>query len=155
MSGWPISLALGQGGPVSFLLDGLGALLSQGIPVMTLNAARTLAPYFLSGYAGRDFPALSATADDVFGIDLSAALDKGDTLIPSTLATLFFPVDAPVSGYQAALDGPPALIGTVAAQAIGQPPAGRYLLGFTCATAAGRKVELHSFFTALGIPDAA
>ncbi len=155
MPGWPISLGLGPAGPASFLREGLGALLSQGNPVITLNAARTLKPYFLSGYAGRDFPALSAVADDVFGIDLSAALDNADTLDPATLETLFFPVDAPVTGYQSALDGAPALIGTVAAQAIGQPPAGRYLLGFTCGTAAGRRIQLHSFFTALGIPDAA
>jgi hypothetical protein len=155
MSGWPITIGLGAGGPLSFLECGLTAQSQSGATTMTLSAARTLIPVFPSGYAGRDFPALSTQADDVFGIDLSVALDAGDSLNPATLATLFFPVDTPVAGYQAALDGAPGLIGTVAAQAITRPAAARYLLGFTCATVNGRRVELHSFFTAQGIPDAA
>ena len=148
---WPIDLGLGAGGPASFLYCGLGG----GGHVLTLSARRTLTPAFISGYAGRDFPALSSAADDVFAIDLGGALDSGDRLDPSSLTTLFFPVDQPVTGYVAALDGPPRLFGTVAAQAIGQPPAARYLLGFTCATVTGRLVQLHSFFNAVGIPDAA
>jgi hypothetical protein len=155
MSGWPITLGLGAGGPLSFLEYGMTASPSSGASTMSLNAARTLVPVFPSGYAGRDFPALSTAADDVFGIDLSLALDAGDSLNAATLATLFFPVDAPVADYQAALDGSAALLGNVAAQAITQPAAGRYLLGFTCGTTSGRRVELHSFFTAQGIPDAA
>jgi hypothetical protein len=47
------------------------------------------------------------------------------------------------------------LVGTIAAQAIGQPPAGRYALGFTCRTTGGRTIQIHSFFNAVGIPDAA
>jgi hypothetical protein len=150
---WPISPGLGPGGPYAFLAYGLGATATGAI--MSLNAARTIVPIFPSGYAGRDFPPLSSAADDVFGIDLTLALDSGDVLNPATLATLFFPVDAPVTNYQAALDGAPALLGNVAAQAISQPAAGRYLLGFTCATVSGRRVQLHSFFTAQGIPNAA
>jgi hypothetical protein len=136
---------------VSFLLDGLGA---EIVP-MTLSPRRTLIPVHISGYAGRDFPALSVAADDVFGIDLATALDRGDRLDPGSLEVLFFPVDAPVSDYTSALDGSPRLIGTVAAQAIGQPPAGRYALGFTCRTVLGRRVAIHSFFDAVELPNAA
>jgi hypothetical protein len=150
MSGWPITLGLGQGGPGSFCLDGL-----SGASVMTLNLRRVLIPIYISGYAGRDFPPLSSLADDVFAIDLGEAIDFGDRLIAGSLQTLFFPVDAPTTDFAAALDGPPVLLGTVAAQAIGQPPAGRYALGFTCRTAAGRTIEIHSFFNAVGMPDAA
>jgi hypothetical protein len=164
MSGWPIALGLGAGGPLAFLEYGLAAATpsssSTGGASIMLNAARTIVPVFPSGYAGRDFPALSSAADDVFAIDLSAGLDQGDALVPGSLATLFYPVDIPVAGYAAALDGPPALLGsganpTVAAQAITQPAAARYLLGFTCGTVSGRRIELHAFFTAMGIPDAA
>jgi hypothetical protein len=151
MSGWPITLGLGQGGPGSFLWDGL----VPGVLTMSLNPKRTLTPIFISGYAGRDFPSLSAGADDVFGIDLGPALDDGDALDSASLTVLFFPVDAPVTDYAAALDGAGRLIGTVAAQAIGQPPAGRYLLGFACGTAVGRRVQIHSFFNAVELPDAA
>ena len=149
MPAWPITLGLGPGGPVSFCLDGLNG---GGI---ALNARRTLIPIFLSGYAGRDFPALSAAADDVFAIDLACALDAGDRLDGGGLQTLFFPVDSPVTDFAAALDGPPVLIGTVAAQAIGRPPAGRYALGFSCRTVGGRTIQIHSFFNAVGLPDAA
>jgi hypothetical protein len=148
---WPISLGLDSGGPVSFLFMGLGG---GGHP-LSLGPNRTLIPAFISGYAGRDFPVLSTAADDVFAIDLGDALDTGDSLNPSTLTTMFFPIDVPAANYTAALDGPPALFGTVAAQAIGQPPAARYLLGFTCGTAQGRIVQIHSFFNAVGIPNAA
>jgi hypothetical protein len=151
MSLWPINSGLGQGGPASFLFQGLGG----GDHVLSLSPGRTLVPAFISGYAGRDFPALSTMADDVFAIDLGAALDAGDSFDPSTLTALFFPVDVPVTGYTAALDGPPKLFGTVAAQAIGQPPAARYLIGFACGTALGRLVQIHSFFNAVGIPNAA
>jgi hypothetical protein len=151
MPGWPITLGLAAGGPSSFFAFGLGG---GGHP-MGLNPKRTLIPAAISGYVGRDFPPLSALADDVFAIDLGAALDGGDRLDPATLATMFFPVDAPVTGYAEALDGPPSLIGTVAAQAIGRAPAGRYVLGFTCATNFGRQIQLHSYFTAVGIPNAA
>jgi hypothetical protein len=154
MSSWQITLGLGVAGPGSFLLDGLGAI-SRQVPAMTLNPKRTICPVFTSGYAGRDFPPLSAMADDTFGIDLTKALDAGDFLDPASLQTMFFPVDAPVQDYTDALDGAPALIGNVAAQALGQPPAGRYLLGFICGTAAGRRIQIHSFFTAVGVPDAA
>jgi hypothetical protein len=152
MSGWPIALGLGQGGPVSFLLDGLAG---GAVSTLTLNLRRTLRPATISGYAGRDFPALSVAADDVFGIDLGWALDAGDSLDPGSLEVLFFPVDTPVSNYATALDGAPGLIGTVAAQAIGQPPAGRYALGFSCGTVNGRRIAIHSFFNAVGLPDAA
>jgi hypothetical protein len=148
---WPITSGLGAGGLASFLYLGLGG----GGHALSLSPNRTLVPAFVSGYAGRDFPALSTAADDVFAIDLGAALDTGDRLDQSTIATLFFPVDVPVTGYTSALDGPPRLIGTIAAQAIGQPPAARYLIGFTCGTAEGRTVEIHSFFNAVGIPNAA
>jgi len=148
---WPITAGLGAGGPASVLCFGLGG----GGHVLTLSANRTLLPCFISGYAGRDFPALSTMADDVFAIDLGIALDAGDSLDPSSLTALFFPVDVPVAGYTAALDGPPRLIGTVAAQAIGQPQAARYLLGFACGTATGRLVQIHSFFNAVGVPNAA
>ena len=149
MPGWPSTLGLGPGGPVSFCLDGLRG------GGMTLNPRRILTPLFISGYAGRDFQPLSVLADDVFAIDLSPALDVSDRLNPDSLRTLFFPVGAPANGFAAALDGPPALAGTIAAQAIGQPPAGRYALGFTCRTMGGRSIELHSFFNAVGMPDAA
>ncbi len=151
MPGWPITLGLGTGGLAAFLTFGLGG---RGHP-MGLNPKRTLIPAAISGYAGRDFPALSAAADDVFAIDLGAALDGGDRLDPATLNTMFFPVDAPVQDYADALDGPAALIGTVAAQAIGHPPAGRYVLGFSCGTAFGRQIQIHSYFTAVGLPNAA
>jgi hypothetical protein len=149
MPGWPITLGLGQGGPNSFCLDGL-----RGGGV-ALNPRRILSPVFISGYAGRDFQPLSTAADDVFAIDLAPALDIGDRLDPNSLQTLFFPVDIPAANFAAALDGQPMLMGTVAAQAIGQPPAARYLLGFTCRTVGGRIIQLHSFFNAVGIPDAA
>ncbi len=148
---WPITLGLGAGGPVSFFYNGLGG----GGHVLTLSPNRTLVPCFISGYAGRDFPALSVLADDVFAIDLSIALDSGDSLVAASLQALFFSVDVPVANYAAALDGPPRLVGTVAAQAVGQPQAGRYLIGFTCGTAAGRTIQIHSFFNAVGIPNAA
>ncbi len=154
MSSWQITLGLGDAGPGSFLLDGLGAISGQ-VPPMTLNPKRTICPVFTSGYAGRDFPQLSAMADDTFGIDLTKALDAGDFLDAASLQTMFFPVDAPVQDYMDALDGAPVLIGNVAAQALGQPPAGRYLLGFICGTASGRRIQIHSFFTAVGVPDAA
>jgi hypothetical protein len=157
MSGWQIALGLGAGGPQSFLLDGLGAVSGQAYqpPALSLNALRTLVPVFISGYAGRDFPALSVAADDVFAIDLGPALDAGDVLDSGTLEVDFFPVDVAAPGYAAALDGAGALIGTVAAQAIDQPPPARYLLGFRCATASGRRIALYSFFNAVGLPDAA
>jgi hypothetical protein len=158
MSGWQIALGLGLYGPQSLLLDGLGAASGQvatAPPAGLLNPRRTLTPVFISGYAGRDFPALSVAADAVFAIDLAPALDSGDTLDAGSLSVDFFPVDVPAPGYAAALDGPPVLIGAVAAQAIGQPPAARYVLGFTCGTAAGRRVALYSFFNAIGLPDAA
>lgn len=149
MPAWPITLGLGQGGPVSFCLDGLKG------GGMALNPRRVLIPVFPSGYAGRDFPPLSVMADDAFAIDLCPALDVGDRLNGETLQTLFFPVDAPVTDFAAALDGPPVLVGTIAAQAIGQPPTGRYALGFSCRTVNGRTVQIHSFFDAVGLPDAA
>jgi hypothetical protein len=152
MPGWPITLGLGSNGPDSFLFEGLGGFIAT---TLTLSQWRTLQPVFPSGYAGRDFPALSVAADDVFAIDLGPALDAGDTLDPASLAVLFFPVDAPVAGYAAALDGPATLVGTVAAQAVGQPPAARYLIGFACGTAYGRRIQIHSFFNAVGLPDAA
>jgi hypothetical protein len=163
MSGWQITLGLGLNGPASFLLDGLGAASgqlddagqSQSAPARSLNLQRTLTPVFVSGYAGRDFPLLSSAADDVFGIDLGPALDAGDALDAASLTVNFFPVDVPAAGYAAALDGAPVLIGTVAAQAIGQPPPARYLLGFVCGTQAGRRIALYSFFNATGLPDAA
>ena len=149
MSGWPITLGLGSGGPSSFCLDGLA-----GVEI-ALNPRRTLIPIFISGYCGRDFQPLSTLADDVFAIDLVPALDCGDRLNPATLQTLFFPVDSPITNFAAALDGSPALVGTVAAQAIGRPAAGRYARGFSCRTVAGRTVQIHSFFNAVGLPDAA
>ncbi len=149
MPPWPITLGLGAGGPGSFFRDGLRG---GGIAV---NARRTLIPIFLSGYAGRDFSPLSALADDAFAIDLGPALDAGDRLDAGSLQTVFFPVDVAVTRFADALDGPPALMGTVAAQAIGQPPAGRYALGFSCRTANGRTIQIHSFFNAVGLPDAA
>jgi hypothetical protein len=149
MPAWPITLGLGQGGPVSACLAGLKG---GGI---ALNPRRVLMPVFPSGYAGRDFPPLSVLADDAFAIDLSSALDIGDRLDAGTLQTLFFPVDAPVADFAAALDGPPALMGTVAAQAIAQPPKGRYALGFSCRTVGWRTIQIHSFFDAVGLPDAA
>jgi len=148
---WPITIGLGSGGPVSFLFYGLGG----GGHVLSLSPNRTLIPAFVSGYAGRDFQALSTASDDVFAIDLGDALDADDSLNPSSLTTMFFPIDVAVANYSAALDDPPALFGTVAAQAIGQPPAARYLIGFTCGTAQGRTVQIHSFFNAVGIPNAA
>jgi hypothetical protein len=152
MPAWPITLGLGPGGPVSFCLDGLAGGTGAGL---ALSPRRVLTPIFPSGYAGRDFPPLSVLADDVFAIDLRLGLDIGDRLDAASLQTLFFPVDMPVIDFTAALDGPPALIGTVAAQAIGQPPAGRYALGFSCRTVGGRTVQIHSFFDAMGLPDAA
>jgi hypothetical protein len=149
MSGWPINLGLGKGGPGAFFLDGLRG------GGMALNPRRILIPIFISGYAGRDFPPLSALADDVFAIDMAPAIDLGDRLDADSLQTLFFPVDVPVTDFASALDGEPALVGTIAAQAIGQPPAGRYALGFTCRTTGGRTIQIHSFFNAVGIPDAA
>jgi hypothetical protein len=150
---WPISLGLDSGGPASFFFLGLGG--GGSTHTLSLSPNRTLVPAFVSGYAGRDFPALSTASDDVFAIDLGDALDAADSLNPFSLATLFFTIDAPVANYSAALDGPPKLFGTVAAQAIGQPPAARYLIGFTCGTAQGRIVQIHSFFNAVGIPNAA
>jgi lysophospholipase L1-like esterase len=127
---------------------------AQAVPPVP-NPLRTLVPIFISGYAGRDFQPLSTLADDVFAIDLAPALDSGDQLDAATLATVFFPVDVAVDGFATALDGPPLLTGTIAVQAIGQPPTGRYALGFTCRTLAGRTVHVHSFFNAVGLPDAA
>ena len=149
MPAWPITLGLGQGGPVSACLAGLKG---GGI---ALNPRRVLMPVFSSGYAGRDFPPLSVLADDAFAIDLRCALDTGDRLDADTLQTLFFPVDAPADGYADALDGEPVLMGTVAAQAIAQPPRARYALGFSCRTVNGRTIQIHSFFDAVGLPDAA
>lgn len=149
MPTWPITLGLGAGGPGSLFLDGLRG---GGIAV---NPRRVLIPIFLSGYAGRDFAPLSALAGDAFAIDLGPALDIGDRLDPDSLQTLFFPVGDAAEGFADALDGPPALMGTVAAQAIGQPPAGRYALGFSCRTVNGRTIQIHSFFNAVGLPDAA
>jgi hypothetical protein len=122
---------------------------------LALNPRRVLMPIFPSGYAGRDFPPLSVLADDAFAIDLRCALDAGDRLDADTLQTLFFPVDAPVGNYAEALDGDPVLMGTVAAQAIAQPPRGRFALGFGCSTVGGRTIQIHSFFDAVGLPDAA
>lgn len=149
--GWPITLGLGPGEPLSWLFDGLGG----GGHIITLSPRRTITPVFPSGYAGRDFPPLSTQADDTFGIDLSIALDAGDALDPSSLTVLFFPVDVQVANYAAALDGPAKLIGTVAVQAIGQPPVARYVLGFACGTASGRRIQIHSYFNAVGVPNAA
>ncbi len=149
MPAWPITLGLGADGPGSFFLDGLRG---GGVAV---NPRRTLIPIFLSGYAGRDFAPLSAVAGDAFAIDLGPALDAGDRLDVDSLQTLFFPVGDAVTDFAGALDGPPALMGTVAAQAIGQPPAGRYALGFSCRTVNGRTIQIHSFFNAVGLPDAA
>jgi hypothetical protein len=149
MPAWPITFGLGQGGPASLCLDGLKG------GGMALNPRRVLIPIFPSGYAGRDFPPLSVLADDAFAIDLRLALDSGDRLDADSLQTLFFPVDVPASDFAAALDGPPILMGTLAAQAIGRPPAGRYALGFSCRTVGGRTVQIHSFFDAVGLPDAA
>ncbi len=149
MPAWPITLGLGQGGPVSACLAGLRG---GGI---ALNPRRVLMPMFPSGYAGRDFPPLSVVADDAFAIDLRIALDLGDRLDADTLQTLFFPVDVAVEGFADALDGPPVLMGTVAAQAIAQPPKARYALGFSCRTVSGRTIQIHSFFDAVGLPDAA
>jgi hypothetical protein len=154
MSGWPVTLALGAGGVTSLLLAGLGSL-GGAAPPAALSLARTLVPIRGSGYAGRDFPPLSVDADDVFGIDLGPALDQGDALEPSGVQLIFYPVEGGAANYAAAIDGAAGLIGTVAVQAIGRPPAGRYLLGFTCATAAGRTIEIHSFFNAASLPDAA
>lgn len=158
MSGWPITLALGAGGVKSLLLAGLGALGSSpptGGGAAALSPRRTLVPVNVSGYAGRDFPALSVAADDAFGIDLGVALDTGDTLDASTLQLVFFPVSGGGPNFTAAIDGAARLAGTVAVQAIGRPPAGRYLFGFTCGTANGRRVAIHSFFNAVGLPDGA
>ena len=149
MPAWPITLGLGSGGPVSARLAGLKG---GGI---ALNPRRVLMPIFLSGYAGRDFPPLSVLADDAFAIDLGRAVDAGDRLDGSTLQTLFFPVEAPADNYAAALDGSPVLMGTIAAQAIAEPPKGRYALGFNCRTVGGRTIQIHSFFDAVGLPDAA
>jgi len=149
MPAWPITLGLGQGGPVSACLAGLKG---GGI---ALNPRRVLMPVFPSGYAGRDFPPLSVLADDAFAIDLRIALDVGDRLDGETLQTLFFPIDMPVDDFANALDGSPALMGTVAAQAIAQPPRARYALGFSCRTVNGRTIQIHSFFDAVGLPDAA
>jgi len=112
-------------------------------------------PIFPSGYAGRDFPPLSVLADDAFAIDLRIALDAGDRLDGETLRTVFFPVDTPVDDFADALDGGPVLMGTVAAQAVAQPPRARYVLGFSCRTVNGRTIQIHSFFDAVGLPDAA
>jgi len=144
-----MTLGLGQGGPVSACLAGLKG---GGI---ALNPRRMLMPVFPSGYAGRDFPPLSVAADDAFAIDLRIALDVGDRLDGDTLQTLFFPVDMPVDDFANALDGPPALMGTVAAQAVAQPSRARYTLGFSCRTVNGRTIQIHSFFNAVGLPDAA
>jgi hypothetical protein len=122
---------------------------------IALNPRRVLMPVFPSGYAGRDFPPLSVLADDAFAIDLRCALDAGDRPDADTLRTLFFPVDPPADDYADALDGQPVLMGTVAAQAIAQPPKGRYALGFSCRTVGGRTIQIHSFFDAVGLPDAA
>ena len=149
MPAWPITLGLGQGGPVSACLAGLKG---GGI---ALNPRRVLMPVFPSGYAGRDFPPLSVLADDAFAIDLQIALDVNDRLDGETLQTLFFPIDMPVDDFANALDGSPALMGTVAAQAIAQPPRARYALGFSCRTVNGRTIQIHSFFDAVGLPDAA
>jgi len=169
MPTWPINLGLGASGTASLLLDGLGASgggasggggspgggsSGGGGGPAALSRRRTIVPAAISGYAGRDFPALSIVADDVFGIDLGAALDDGDRLVASTLALIFFPVEGGSPSFTAAVDGPAGLIGTVAAQAIGRPPAGRYLLGFTCGTANGRTIAIHSFFNAVGLPNA-
>jgi len=150
---WPVTLALGADGARAWLEAGLGQAGGGSMPLL-LSPARTLVPIRVSGYAGRDFPPLSVDADDVFAIDLAPALDAGDALSPSTLQAIFYPVAGGGALYADALDGTPALSGTVAAQAVGQPPAGRYLLGFVCATAAGRRIELHSFFNAVSLPDA-
>ncbi|HLG86245.1 MAG TPA: hypothetical protein VKZ79_03510 [Alphaproteobacteria bacterium] len=165
MALWPVTDALGAGGAQSLLLAGLGAGSGatsppppppppppSGSPVMT--PLRTLMPIHLSGYAGRDFPPLSIDADEILGIDLGPALDPGDTLVAASLALLFYPVEAGQTNYASAIDGTAALIGTVAVQAIGRPPPGRYLLGFTCQTAAGRTIEIHSFFNATSLPNA-
>jgi len=149
MPPWPITLGLGQGGPVSACLAGLKG---GGI---ALNPRRVLMPIFPSGYAGRDFPPLSVLADDAFAIDLRIALDAGDRLDGETLRTVFFPVDTPVDDFADALDGGPVLMGTVAAQAVAQPPRARYVLGFSCRTVNGRTIQIHSFFDAVGLPDAA
>lgn len=149
MPAWPITLGLGPGGPLSLCLAGLRG---GGI---ALNPWRVLRPVFLSGYAGRDFQPLSVLADDAFAIDLRNALDAGDRLDGATLQTLFFPVERPADGYAGALDGDPVLMGTVAVQAIARPPKGRYALGFSCRTVNGRTVQIHSFFDAVGLPDAA
>lgn len=149
MPAWPITLGLGQGGPVSACLAGLKG---GGI---ALSPRRVLMPAFSSGYAGRDFPPLSVLADDAFAIDLRCALDAGDRLDADTLRTLFFPVDMPVDGYADGLDGEPVLMGTVAAQTIAQPPEARYALGFSCRTVGGRTIQIHSFFDAVGLPNAA
>ena len=149
MPAWPMTLGLGAGGPVSACLAGLKG---GGI---ALNPRRMLMPVFPSGYAGRDFPPLSVAADDAFAIDLRIALDVGDRLDGETLQTLFFPIDMPVDDFADALDGSSVLMGTVAAQAIARPPKARYALGFSCRTVNGRTIQIHSFFDAVGLPDAA
>lgn len=148
---WPIDCGLGAGEPASWLVCGLGS----GGHVLALNPRRTLYPMTISGYAGRDFPPLSALAGDAFAIALGGALAPDDRLEAATLSVLFFPADPAGAGWEVALDGPPRLFGTVAAQAISLPPPGRYLIGFACQTATGRTIQLHSYFTALGVTDAA
>ena len=155
MALWPVTLALGAGGAEAWLTAGLSQAAGGGSMPLLLSPARTLAPIRPSGYAGRDFPPLSTDADDVFAIDLACALDTGDTLSAATLQTIFYPVAGGGALYADALDGAPALTGTIAAQAIGRPAAGRYLLGFACTTAAGRRIEIHSFFNAVSLPDEA
>jgi hypothetical protein len=119
-----------------------------------LSPKRTLSPVVPSSYAGRDFPDLAVDADDLFAIDLGAALAPGDALIASSLAVIFYPVVGSVPNFLGALDGGPGLVGTFAAQAIRSPAAARYLLGFTCDTAGGRTIALYSFFNAVVLPHA-
>lgn len=97
-------------------------------------------------YVGNDWSDLSPGENRLLSIDLSPYIQTGDALVPSSIAVEFHPVIGDVPNYTALLDGIPYLVGNIANQAINEPPAARYLLGFTCSTTSNRIIELWSYF---------
>jgi len=99
-------------------------------------------------YAGENWSNVSAGSEIALGIDLGPYIATGDALVGTTLTSAL----TLEGGTAPALPAAPYLVGTVANQVVKRPPAGFYILTFTCQTADGLIIELWSKFTSNPTP---